>query len=159
MARRRETEYDGLTPGLFARSKWRSAVILKFNRVAGGADRIKKSEWKLVSHDNSPAGSRERELLLSTDSVSPCQRCHPTTLLSSASISPPLPRPSVSSSFSFSFDRFSVSFSSRGAPPRPNFSLPICLYTTAPWARGRGERHTQLNTADVYKRQTVPGRR
>lgn len=124
-----------------------------------GADRIKKSEWKLVSHDNSPAGSRERELLLSTDSVSPCQRCHPTTLLSSASISPPLPRPSVSSSFSFSFDRFSVSFSSRGAPPRPNFSLPICLYTTAPWARGRGERHTQLNTADVYKRYTVPGRR
>lgn len=124
----RETEYDGLTPGLFARSKWRSAVILKFNRVVGGADRIKKSEWKLVSHDNSPAGSRERELLLSTDSVSPCQHYHhPTTLLSSASISPPLPRPSVSSSFSF--HRFSVSFSSRGAHHRasqlfsPNLSL------------------------------------
>lgn len=137
--------------------------------MAGGADRIKKSEWKLVSHDNSPAGSRERELLLSTDSVSPCQPLllHPTTLLSSASISPPLPRPSVSSSFSF--DRFSVSFSSRGAPPRPNFSLPICLSwlynrTVGAQERGRGEgarthTHTDINTADVYKRQTVPGRR
>lgn len=101
--------------------------------------------------------------------VSPCQPLllHPTTLLSSASISPPLPRPSVSSSFSF--DRFSVSFSSRGAPPRPNFSLPICLSwlynrTVGAQERGRGEgartrTHTDINTADVYKRQTVPGRR
>lgn len=141
----RETEYDGLTPGLFARSKWRSAVILKFNRVAGGADRIKKSEWKLVSHDNSPAGSRERELLLSTDSVSPCQHYHPTTLLSSASISPPLPRPSVSSSFTS--HRFSVSFSSRV----PTFLSQSVSPAIQPHERGA----INLNTADAYKRQTV----
>lgn len=35
----------------------------KIQPVAGGADRIKKSEWKLVSHDNSQP-PRERQLLL-----------------------------------------------------------------------------------------------
>jgi len=35
----------------------------KIQPVAGGADRIKKSEWKLVSHDNSQP-LRERQLLL-----------------------------------------------------------------------------------------------
>jgi len=35
----------------------------KIQSVAGGADRIKKSEWKLVSHDNSQP-TRERQLLV-----------------------------------------------------------------------------------------------
>lgn len=46
----------------------------KIQPVAGGADRIKKSEWKLVSHDNSQP-LRERQLLLlllSPDSTFPC---------------------------------------------------------------------------------------
>lgn len=62
--KKRETERKKrvkLNPGLFARSKWRSAVILKFSwkRGMGGRwDRIKKSEWKLVSHDNRQPAER-----------------------------------------------------------------------------------------------------
>lgn len=42
----------------------------KIQPVAGGADRIKKSEWKLVSHDNSqPLRERQLLLLLSLDSA------------------------------------------------------------------------------------------
>lgn len=45
----------------------------KIQPVAGGADRIKKSEWKLVSHDNSqPLSERQLLLLLSPDSTFPC---------------------------------------------------------------------------------------
>lgn len=45
----------------------------KIQPVAGGADRIKKSEWKLVSHDNSqPLRERQLLLLLSPDSTFPC---------------------------------------------------------------------------------------
>lgn len=38
---------DGLTPGLFARSKWRSAVILKFSRWQGARIGLKNQSGSL----------------------------------------------------------------------------------------------------------------
>lgn len=70
----------------------------KIQPVAGGADRIKKSEWKLVSHDNSQP-PRERQLLvslLSPDSVS-LHRAPPLRLYLS------IPSTHIPSLFSVSF--------------------------------------------------------
>lgn len=63
----------------------------KIQPVAGGADRIKKSEWKLVSHDNSQP-PRERQLLplllllLSPDFSSPSLAASASLYLSASSI-------------------------------------------------------------------------
>jgi len=60
---------DGLTPSPWSVCEEQMAFCsyFKIQPVAGGADRIKKSEWKLVSHDNSQP-PRERQLL-------PLRRC------------------------------------------------------------------------------------
>lgn len=71
----------------------------KIQPVAGGADRIKKSEWKLVSHDNSQppprAGTaafyRFRLFLLPRPAAGSPAR----PLACPDYISPPLPRPPV----------------------------------------------------------------
>lgn len=58
----------------------------KIQPVAGGADRIKKSEWKLVSHDNSQP-PRERQLLVPL--VSPDSASLPLLRSISISLFPP----------------------------------------------------------------------
>lgn len=125
----------------------------KIQPVAGGADRIKKSEWKLVSHDNSQplrragtAAAFYRFRRLPASSLPPPVST-PGAFVGRASISPPLPRPSVSpSSFLSSAVRFSLFPFSRvrhtaypsnfflpfphTTPPRSSLqrsSLPICL--------------------------------
>lgn len=69
----------------------------KIQPVAGGADRIKKSEWKLVSHDNSQP-PRERQLLVPL--LSPDSASLPFLRSISISLSPPFAVPSL---FSISF--------------------------------------------------------
>ena len=107
----------------------------KIQPVAGGADRIKKSEWKLVSHDNSQplrrAGTAAAFYRFRRLPASYHRRSQLPRAFVGASISPPLPRPSVSPSFllslSFSpFDRsfLSVSFFSCA----PHSIIPIQLF-------------------------------
>lgn len=92
----------------------------KIQPVAGGADRIKKSEWKLVSHDNSQP-PRERQLLLLPLPL--------LLLLLSPDSSFPSPTASASLYLSASSIRVSnyVSVSFLGSPRTVLLSFPLTL--------------------------------
>lgn len=102
----------------------------KIQPVAGGADRIKKSEWKLVSHDNSQpppraetaAFYRFRPLsLFAIPCVDPLSLPASSTLADPPFLSLPL--------------RFTVSFSSH--PSRAFFSFCFPRFSqSVPLARG-----------------------
>lgn len=94
----------------------------KIQPVAGGADRIKKSEWKLVSHDNSQP-PRERQLLvplLSPDSASlPLLRCVSISLFPPSAYRACFPSLFLARSTNSSTPRYSFSY----VPPLPSRPL------------------------------------
>lgn len=79
----------------------------KIQPVAGGADRIKKSEWKLVSHDNSQPPPRAGTAAAFYRFRLPASYCQPPAFVEPLSLCLFRVRSSLSSTF-----RFSVSFSS-----------------------------------------------
>lgn len=84
----------------------------KIQPVAGGADRIKKSEWKLVSHDNSQP-PRERQLLVPL--LSPDSASLPLLRFVSVSLFPP-------STYRACFPSLSLVCSTNDFTPRYSFS-------------------------------------
>lgn len=149
----REKERRGwLNSGLFARSKWRSAVILKFSRWQGVRIGLKNQSGSLFLMITA-SRPRERELLLlSTDSVSLPPTANPPRLsslyLSASSASIRLSLPHFVSLFPFplvhqSAPTFSISFHTtrRDASLLCNASLPICL------SLGLRYRHTTIANA------------
>lgn len=87
----------------------------KIQPVAGGADRIKKSEWKLVSHDNSQPPPRAGTAAAFYRFRLPASYCQPPAFVEPLSLRLFRVHLSLSSTF-----RFSVSFSSC-VPERSNF--------------------------------------